>query len=159
MINKMPEIVDEVSEIIDIAESVYQEIVGDYFKEVQELYQRFKSIKDPITDSELEIILTLVPLKLFGVSEALSKTQLMNEIVKIKTKETKGADAELDYKLTSSLYGAVITRIEKEMSFCRELIMSCKKIWDSRRHAEDAPIHSDVTADLPEYQGPQTYIK
>ena len=40
----------------------------------------------------------------------------------------------------------VVLRVEGEISFCRELIMAAKKIWDGRRDAEGAnPIHTDVS--------------
>lgn len=144
-------IVTEMKEITSIADEIYTEMVGDYFNEVERLSKRFQSMQNPITDAELEEILTVIPLKLFKVAESLSKVKLTNEIVKIRAKD-KNDDKSLDYKLAASVYASVIVRIEKEASYSRELIMASKKIWESRRSAENAAgIRTDITPDLPDY--------
>lgn len=150
MENAMDKIVEEVEGVFEIADAIYDKMVGDYFNTVTELSVRFRSNTNPVTDAELETILTLLPLKLFVVAESLSKLKLTNQIAKLKAKEEE-KDKQLDYKLTSAVYEAVILRVEKELSYSRELIMSSKKIWESRRGAETPPIYSDVTADLPDY--------
>lgn len=148
----MCEIIEEMEEVNEIADSIYHKLVGDYFDTVIKLSERFRSNTLPITDTELEEVLTLLPLKLFQVSEALSKAKLTHEGVKLKTKECE-KEKELDYKLTAAVYSSVIARIEKELSYSREFVMSSKKIWDSRRDAEISPIHSDVgdRPELPDY--------
>lgn len=159
MTTNFKEVLSDVEEISGIADTTYQSLVGNYFEEVKELSERFQSNNQPVTDTELESILTLLPLKLFSISEALSKAKLTNEIVKIKTKAQEGEN-EIDYKLAAAVYSSVITRIEKEASYCRELIMSSKKIWDSRRSAEEMPIRTDVSSnhsELPDYDA-KTYI-
>lgn len=150
------DIIEEMDEVSKIADSIYNKLVGDYFSTVITLSERFRSNTLPITDTELEEILTLLPLKLFQVSEALSKAKLTHEGVKLKTKECD-KDKELDYKLTAAVYASVIARIEKELTYSRELVMSSKKIWDSRRDAETSPIHTDVSGrpELPDYDNTQ----
>ena len=144
-----------------IADKIYSDLVGNYFDEVIELKQRFDFNQNPVTDDELEKILTVLPLRMFKISEALSKATLTNQIAKIKAKE-KGEDTSVEYKLTAAVYESVMLRIDKERSCCRELIMASKKIWDSRRAAEEAAgIRTDVGKDpkkeLPDYD--KTYIK
>ena len=47
----------------------------------------------------------------------------------------------------------IISRVETELTFARELIMSCKKIWDRRKDTDDLiPISSIETDHLPDYQ-------
>lgn len=161
MKNALEETMTELSEISLIADKIYSELVGNYFDEVIELKQRFDFNQNPVTDDELEKILTVLPLRMFKISEALSKATLTNQIAKIKAKE-KGEDASVEYKLTAAVYESVMLRIDKERSCCRELIMASKKIWDSRRAAEEAAgIRTDVGKDpkkeLPDYD--KTYIK
>lgn len=158
MKSKMPDVFDEVEEVANIAEDIYDKLVGDHFKEVKELSERVKRDSNPITDAELEVVLTSVPLKLFGVSSALSKAKLTNEIVKIKNKEVDDKLKSLDYMLASAVYDSIILRIEKEILYSRELVMACKKIWDGRRSEEETPIRKDVQIDLPDYSE-KTYIK
>ena len=57
-------------------------------------------------------------------------------------------------KILILAYDNLITRVEKEMSYSRELIMSAKKIYDARRNTEQSNPVSEVNSkqnDLPDY--------
>ena len=57
-------------------------------------------------------------------------------------------------KILILAYDNLITRVEKEMSYSRELIMSAKKIYDVRRNTEQSNPVSEVSSkqnDLPDY--------
>lgn len=171
------------------ADELYEKSFGNYLKGIKELYSQLESNSRPITDAELEEILTTLPLKLITISEILSQFKISKEVVNItlkqkeaefiqsstaKTITQKKEDASvavLEYKLVQTVYATVINRVENEMNFARELIMSAKKIWDARKATEGAtPTSPVITGDnsLPEYhhstQGftinkGQTYVK
>lgn len=161
----MDAVLTEMGEISDIADEVYSKAAGNYFDDVRQLSDRFQSNHTPITDSELEFILTSLPLKLFEISEAKSKVMLTHEIVKLKSKEK--SDESFDYKLAAAVYNSVITRIDREMMYTRELIMSSKKLWDARKASENPPVGEVVMPELPDYDNHnystdhkgQSYIK
>lgn len=188
----MDEIFKQVSQDADAAQSwadhLYQKSFGDYLDDVKQLYKKLSDKKRPITDSELEDILTSLPLQLITVSEALSQFKLSKEVANLTVKQKEAehiqnscatsatqkkeeaAAAVLEYKLVQTVYATVITRVENEISFSRELIMSAKKIWDARRSTDNVNPTGNVTSythELPDYpntisggksQG-QTYIK
>ena len=142
-----------------LVDQIYNRYFMSYFKELNEAFLRFRDADTPINDKELEWILTSLPLKLFSVSNALAQFKQHNEIVKLKIKQrSKNKDADpsgLDeeYKLMSIIYASVITRVEQEISFAKELIMGSKKVWDARRSGEQSPIGSvTVEQDLPDYK-------
>ena len=142
---------DDINSVNNWIENIYNEQFAKYFLNQRKLYVRLKSIIKPITDEELESILTSVPLELFSVSEKLSELKTTQEVIKMKNKQkesevkdslTKGSEtkkkeavdtAMLQNRLLVTAYSTLITRIENEMSFSRELVMSAKKIWDTRR--------------------------
>lgn len=160
----------------NIVDEEYNIRFSDNFKKMRELYDRLKSNVSPITDDELSYILTTLPLELFDVSEKLNSIKLRCEILKldekrkisdIKLKNPYDPDSILtktehqDYlnnMITSeveedlivlAIYKTLIDRVESERTYAKELIMGAKKIWDSRRSAEDSsPIQ---VSDLPEY--------
>lgn len=170
------------------ADRLYEESFSTYFIDVKSLYKSLSDKRRPITDSELEEILTSLPLQLVSVSEALSQFKISKEVVTltlkqkeaehIKTssassvtqKKEEAAVAVLEYKLVQTVYASVITRVENEISFSRELIMSAKKIWDARKATDNinptGPVVTD-NSELPDYcynskssvGGGQTYIK
>ena len=167
----------EFSEDIDAVQSwsdeIYQSHFSEYFKDQRDLYMRLKSKQHPITDSELEDILTTMPLELFTVSEILSQFKVSMEVIKIKVKQLeaeKVAESEqkamtnkkeeaalktLEHKLLSTVYSTVISRVTNEIDFSRELIMGAKKIWDSRRNTDSSnPVGHVVNDDstLPDYR-------
>lgn len=170
---------EDINAVTEWFEEIYRDNFAVYFGESRELFNRLKSKTQPITDEELSWILINLPLNLFDVSEILNKLRLSQEVIKLrnKQKETDLAKASieksatkrqeeasiamLENKLLSTVYTHVISRVEGEISFCRELIMSAKKIWDARRRTEGAnPVSpvDDSHIQLPDYQ-PGAYIK
>lgn len=163
----------EVTEVNEWAESEYQKYFASYFKGEQDLYNRMKSKDDPITDQELEWILTDLPLELFSVTEQLSKMKIAQEVIKVSIKEkerdyiasaTEGSMTQkkeeasaltLEDKLLVDVYDSIMERVSRQMTFSKELIMSAKKIWDTRR-ADGIPLPEIVTRDD---KLPDQYIK
>ncbi len=161
----------DINEVNEWAESEYNKYFADYFKGEVELYNRMKSSSDPVTDIELEWILTTVPLELFSVSEQLSKMKTAQEVIRIHIKEVerkyisdsnnpgsatqKKEEAALltsEDKLLVSVYDSITERVARQVSFSKELIMSAKKIWDARR--SDGLLSPEVTnrtSGLPDY--------
>lgn len=143
-----------------LVSEIYDKYFASYFKKEIALHTRFRDADVPITDKELEWLITSLPLELFSVSNALAQFKQHNEIVKLKIKQRKSrskdeVDDGLDeeYKLMSIIYASVITRVEQEISFSKELIMGAKKIWDARRSGERAPIGEKLPEpDLPDYR-------
>lgn len=143
----------------NLVDEIYHKYFHAYFKKEQVMYGKFRATDDPITDKELEWIITSLPLDLFSASNALAQFKQHLEIVKLKIKQRKNTDTEnldgLDeeYKLMNIIYTSVITRVELEISFSKELIMGAKKVWDARRSSEVAPIGEVVKkVELPEYK-------
>lgn len=153
-------ICDEMNEdaesVISWCDQLYSDNFESYFKDEKDLFKRLESKIHPITDEELEWILTTLPLELFSVSEKLSKIKITQEVYKMKnkqknselvdkslektqTKKKEEADLQmLENKLVETVYSSIISRVENEISFSRELIMSAKKIWDRRRQIESS---------------------
>lgn len=165
------ELSEDIDAVIAWCEGVYADTFSIYFEDVTSLFERMQSNKHPITDEELENILTNVTLKMFAVSEALSKLKIGQEVIKLKTRQkevefatkistaataslrqAEAADFVAEDKLLISAYSKIISRVEEEISFSRELIMSAKKIWDRRRSAESSnPVGTGVSGELPDY--------
>lgn len=169
----------------------YQLHFKDCFDSVRKIHHSMESQVRPISDTELEWILTELPMKLFSISESLNKYKLEHEVVKLRKKTIKlelddeakklaqedilsksdmksWVDAQLsEHDILLAAYSSVISRIESEISFSKELIMGCKKIWDSRRKSETSnpvnPIDSQNIDNLPDYRSTgyykQSYIK
>ena len=138
-----------------LVSEIYDKYFAPYFKKEIEMHTRFQDTDVPVTDKELEWIITSLPLDLFSVSNALAQFKQHNEIVKLKIKQRKKQDSEdgLDeeYKLMNIIYTSVITRVEQEISFSKELIMGAKKVWDARRHSEQSNPISEINPELPDY--------
>lgn len=137
---------------------IYDKYFAKYFVKEVEMYARFRDSDVPINDYELSWIITALPLELFAVSNALAQFKQHNEIVKLTIKQRKGKSKDLpddglddEFKLMAIIYSAVISRVEQQISFSKELIMGAKKIWDARRASEQPPIGPAVAADLPDY--------
>lgn len=179
----------------EFIENNYKESIDDiqswcddeYNKNFRFCFDRVRSIKDsmnsesrPISDFELEWVLTDLPLNLFTISEALNRYKLDQEVVKLKKKEIKleletsakelveqgiigksdtksWVDANLsEHDIVIAAFTSIVSRVESEISFSKELIMGCKKIWDSRRRTETSnpvgEVVTDVSVDsLPDY--------
>lgn len=148
-------------------ESEYESKFSEYFNGIPELYAKVQASQAKLTDEELEWILTSAPLQLISVSEELSKYKLNSECLKLYTKKIEcdvadasskrtvtekkdeAAKATLDYKMLNSAYGVVIDRVENQINFTRELIMSAKKIWDSRVKTYNANPVSELDGEEP----------
>ena len=167
-------------------EDSYEASFEKYFSTQRYLVGRLSDKEKPITDDELQTILIDIPLKLFEVSEVLNKVKLRASTIKLNIKnlektrfddlKTSGlsdtrkheiaANSTLDDKFLLSAYESLIERVEKELSYSRELIMGAKKIWDGRRSSENGvPMAKDAQSDnieLPDYnpgRSPKSYIK
>ncbi len=177
-------VIDEYSSDMDsiqtFCEDMYITHFADNFNEIRELYKRMKSKVHPITDAELEYILTTFPMELFTVAEKLNKLRLNCEVVKLKNKQTMEkirknateiaknleynksqtnefvshiiAEQMVEYEVLYAAYNSIVARVENEQTFSKELIMGAKKIWDARRNSEMSnPVGMVVPEDLPEY--------
>lgn len=145
----------------------YNKSFKKYFENVHFLHSRFIDRTNKITDDELESVLTQLPIDMFEVSERLNTyrlrlqcvkidaSQIKRKISKMTTKSVEDKKTELEENLASSevvisMLDTLIQRVENEVSFCRELIMSCKKIWDGRRSAEQSnPVSESDLDKLP----------
>lgn len=169
--------IDDVDAVYNWCNEMYLNKFSRYFDIVHKLYSRFNSINSPITDEELESILIDIPLQLFSASEELNKFRLQSSVIKLKKKEKKSnimnnislaslssetkrkeeADVlTIEDEILVMAVSSVITRVENDISFSRELIMGAKKIWDGRRSTEQSnPVsevpESEVKDDLPDY--------
>lgn len=168
-----------IDQVCSWCDTTYDTKFGAFFSKQHALYESMQSEFKPVTDEELEQILTEIPLQLFSVSEALSTFKLGLEVIKLDIKErsrrinehsdTAAKQAELsslaEDRIFLMAYGSIVERVEHEISFSRELIMSAKKIWDSRRKTDAVlPVSpGDYSNSLPEYNpdigNRRTYIK
>lgn len=174
MVNEFQSNIDDAHQT---ANEIYSDNFDTYFSNVRELGDRMRSAIQPITDQELEDVLTVLPLNLFSAAEAVNRLKLDMEIIKLESKKRKVeiqknlpekskisksdllASELADAEITLAIYSSVISRAESEMSYCKELIMGCKKIWDGRRAAEKSNPVGELNIDtLPEYQK-DVYIK
>lgn len=163
---------EDIQSVDNWCEELYQKYFAEYFSRQRTLYTRLESKSHPITDSELEDILTSTPLDLFTVSEKLSSMKTSHEVIKLRNKQKmaelkknssastitqKTEDAEIQMiedKILDTAYASVISRVENEISFSKELIMGAKKIWDRRSQTENAnPVSPvQVTPKVPQGQ-------
>lgn len=148
-----------------LVEEIYDKYFSKYFEKEQDLYLRFRDTDKPITDKELEWIITSLPLDLYAASDALAQFKAHNEIIKLTIKSrkkiTKDKPEEIDdeYQIMNVVYSAVINKIESKLTFSKELIMGAKKVWDARRKTEQAPINEVNEPELPDYPIKNVYIK
>ena len=169
----MDKVSKDIEEVNQWAEEEYNKYFAPYFKGETDLYNRMKSSEDPITDSELEWILTDLPLELFCVTEQLSRLKTSQEVIKIAIKKTEreyikthtggseskrkeeASELTIDDKLLVSVYDGIADRVSRQMTFSKELIMSAKKIWDARRSdgtlMPEVNSSKEVAVELPEY--------
>lgn len=184
---------EDVDSVVQFCEDLYDNEFSSYLSSIRDLYIRMQSKVHVVTDEELESILTELPMNLFMASEGLNSLKLRLEVTKLKNKEKKDEirnrirseleDSDLsssakqeilsrsqseelaEYEILVVAYNTVISRVETEMSFARELIMGCKKIWDARRSAEESNPVSEIVKkdvqDLPEYRRDisKTYVR
>ena len=177
------EVLEDYSEDMISVSSWCQELYDNMFKAhfdvVDELYNRFNSESHIITDEELNSILIDLPIELFAASEGLNSLRRDLEVIKLKNRDMKNkikseiaeeAD-KIGHKLTQTeladilsgrmaeyeipvlAFNSLITRVENQMSFSRELIMGAKKIFDSRRAGEKTMPVSEIDQpnNIPDY--------
>ena len=84
--------------------------------------------------------------------EYLDQRNAMIAEAEILVAEAKAEEAESkmeEYTILSNALETLITRVDSEISFSRELIMSAKKIFDARRNTEQVnpinPIDTQYT--------------
>lgn len=155
--------IESLKEDFDAADNlvadIYDKYFARYFKKEVDMYAKFQDTDIVISDTELEWVLISLPLDLKAASNALAQFKQHNEIVKLKIKQRKNSgdadDLDEEYKLMSIIYSSVITRVEADISFSKELIMGAKKVWDARRKTETAipigEVNTEVSEELPEY--------
>ena len=156
---------------LKFCEDSYNSHFGDYFSEARDMFKRLASKTRPITNEELQWILIDLPIKLFEVSEKLNSFRVLYEVAKINLKQREievGSDdtaksmkatERKEYvaaqtagdKIIITLYDSIIDRVEREISYCRELIMGAKKVWDSRFKTDIVNPISEVSENLPSY--------
>ena len=159
-------------EVSDWCNTMYSENFLGYFQDTEKLFKRLKSKSHPITDEELEYILIDIPIMLFDVSEKLNEFRINQEVMKMCIKKSKMKfleDSEtiksissrqaiasycaVDEELLLTAYKCLVDRVDQKISFCKELIMGAKKIWDARRQTDASNPVSEVTEEdtLPVY--------
>ena len=162
---------EDLAAVPEWCNETYNKHFAQYFTDQRSLFARLKSKQHPITNTELETILTTVPLQLFSVSEVLNKFRISQSVIKLKTKQkereiysssqertaaakqAEASNAVLEDGLLYNAYGTVISRVDAEIAFSRELIMGAKKIWDARVRTETVhPVSpTSESSELPEY--------
>lgn len=145
-----------------MATTRYDELYGtyfaEYFEEARGLFERLCSTSRPITDEELSWILMTLPIRMFEVSEGISRINtisavqnlsnkaMMHELTREsaeKTETKRKADAEhkmIERLVEYQVYKGVSERVASEVAMCKELIMGAKKVWDGRRKGETSAI-------------------
>lgn len=158
---------EDITDAHDWVGSKYTELFAEYFAEVRGLSSQMKSKIQPISDKELESVLTNLPLDLFEVASKLSDIKLNYEVIKLHNKKEhteavkqskastvsqRNAEADvatIGNRALELVYETLIERVEKEVSYTRELIMAAKKIWDGRRKAEQSVPIGPVSVQSP----------
>lgn len=174
---------DDVDAVTEWCEDIYNDMFSHHFTAVRHLYCSLQCKSKPISDTELESILIDLPLELFTVAEKVNKLRIEHEVLKMKIKEKKFEIVEnssqptaakrteeatiqtLEDELLLTSYANVMSRVDQEISFSRELIMSAKKVWDSRKNSTNVHPVSPISPgdELPNYNpsstGGSTYIR
>lgn len=149
----------DIDAVLEYQDEIYMNMFATEFSEVQNLSDMIKKsgYKSP-SDEILEIILMDVPLKLFDIAEKVNQLELTLQVLKLKLKEKKidlKHDPEvrnlnstqlaefvsvntIEDELMISIYSKLIDKVNCQISYSKELIMSAKKLWDRRKDAESA---------------------
>lgn len=168
----------EVGDLTAWVNSQYDEHFADLFSVVNDLKVRFESDTNPISDEELERILSELPLSMIEISEQVNAYKLKAEANKLKvdsyrtilmesaeggTKQERSDKIEVELfnmKLLQCAYTSLISRVDRELVYAKELIMGAKKIWTARRQMDPALMAAEAAEasldDLPERRA---YIK
>lgn len=172
---------DDLKSIDNWCEELYDKEFSKYFKDVRKLKNSMENGR--MSDNDLEIALTSIPLDLFEVHEKINHItayikfiefnikQKRHDAIKLSSATSKTAkqeDAEfetLEDELLKKCYLTVIERVESEVSYTREFIMGAKKVWSARREQEETEKSVEPTPnkdlELPEYGNivNKTYVK
>ena len=158
--------------------NLYNSDFASVFDKVRNIYSKFQSSSTVISDEDLEWIIVSLPMELLYISESLNSLRLKYEVLKLKTKRIQSdieqkiclecqtldqkiskkdlkelVDFEMiEHRIVMAAFSSVITRVENEITFSKELIMGAKKVWDSRRHGENSNPIGEVNIELPEYK-------
>lgn len=137
----------DIADVQSWVDTEYNKYFAGFFEQEHQLYDKMKKPERDLSDEDLQWIITLLPMDLFSVAENLNKMKVSQEVIRLEIKQTerkkKAAekeaqdqyDAEIEeLKLLVTAYTTITERVEKELSFSRELIMGAKKVWDSRAH-------------------------
>ena len=147
----------DIDAVIDYENGIYNHLFAKEFSEILKLSDAIKQsgYRSP-SDEVLEVILIDVPLKLFDVAERLNQLELTLQVLKLELKEKKvqlkhcddvqdlNSTETSDYitsktiedELMICVYTKLIERVNSQVSYSKELIMSAKKLWDRRKAAE-----------------------
>lgn len=173
---------DDMESVESWCNDLYQDRFASFFEEIRGLYEQLADKQDKISDDVLESILTDTPLSLFTVSERLNALRTNREVGKLKMRQKEAVtrqeyiklldehgkdagfsksdipsmvrDSTINDQIVMVALDGVINRVENEISFSRELIMSAKKIWDRRKNTESVNPIGPVVPDykeLPDY--------
>ncbi len=150
---------DDFSATDALVDDIYNKYFAKYFIRTKEFETAFQNKVTPITDEQLEDIMVGLPLDLIQVSNSLAQFKQHQEIVKLTIKQRKklksnlpeDADMDTEYALMSIVYSSVITMVEGQISFSKELIMSAKKVWDARKRTETVSPIKETSIELPNY--------
>ena len=134
---------DEFNDMKNWAEELYNSQFSCYFENQRNIQLRMDNSETAITNEELEIVLVDVPMALIEVAEKVNDYRLRIESIKLSIKSKQALELEsspeakikiLEDKLLIAAYESVLSRVDKQISYSKELIMGCKKIWDGRQH-------------------------
>jgi len=154
-ISKATEFLREDFEAADtLVDEIYDKYFAQGFKRISELEKAFRNTDTPVTDAQLEEIITTIPMDLYTISASLAQFKQHYEIVKLTNKQrkkSKADDTDVEYQLMAIVYNSVIDRVEYQISFTKELIMGAKKIWDARRRTDTTNPIKDTYINLPNY--------
>lgn len=168
---------EDMQSATDWADELYSNRFAEYFKTQSELAAKLRNNSKSITDDELEVALTCIPLDLFTCAEHLNELRMYADILKLKISDMESEtesnlkaagmkdataikrtvlDATIAERILQIVISNLISRVESQCSASKELVMSAKKIWDRRKDADNAAgVHSAGTAEpsssLPEY--------
>ena len=141
-----------------LVDEIYNKYFAEGFKRISDLEEAFRNTGNPISDEQLEQIITTIPMDLYMISASLAQFKQHHEIVKLTTKQRKKSkldeDIDTEYQLMTIVYNSVIDRVECQISFTKELIMGAKKIWDARRRTDTTNPIKDTYINLPDYDNP-----
>ena len=167
------------TEANDLVLHTYSETFQNSFDILDRLYYRMQKEKNKISDAELEEILIDLPLNMFIVADRVTELRVQLEVTKLKNREVRenirtqidSSDAFSDmsktdrkeavaratassmvpYELLADVYEVLLDLVSNKVSFAKELIMSAKKVWTSRREAEDSmPVAEPDVSDGPD---------